>query len=158
MSKRTFFQSILSAKSNPGTPQKFFALVEPNPDWIQNMPHQFLGEAEVSGTIEFENDTALLRATVRVPMRFVCDRCATSFDKNLLAETEAEFCEIGEYEEPSEIEMEYKILSNRINLEPVVRDIVLEQIPSQVLCKDDCKGLCPVCGENLNFSSCRCKK
>ncbi|MBQ5398321.1 MAG: DUF177 domain-containing protein [Ruminococcus sp.] len=39
--------------------------------------------------------------------------------------------------------------------EVVISDIVLN-LPSKMLCKDDCKGLCPVCGKNLNLSDCGC--
>ncbi len=43
-----------------------------------------------------------------------------------------------------------------------ITDILLEQIslevPMKTLCSDDCKGLCPVCGENLNYATCDCKQ
>ena len=41
--------------------------------------------------------------------------------------------------------------------ELVVSDILLA-LPSKFLCKTDCKGLCPVCGTNLNDSECSCEK
>lgn len=41
-----------------------------------------------------------------------------------------------------------------IDLEPVVRDYMIVDVPIQPLCKPDCKGLCAVCGENLNLSTC----
>ena len=41
-------------------------------------------------------------------------------------------------------------------LEDVVREQVLLSLPSRTLCKPDCKGLCPRCGQNLNVASCNC--
>ena len=41
-------------------------------------------------------------------------------------------------------------------LEDVVREQVLLSLPSRSLCKADCKGLCPRCGQNLNTASCSC--
>jgi uncharacterized protein len=41
-----------------------------------------------------------------------------------------------------------------IDLDPVVREQVLLALPVTVLCKDDCKGLCPKCGEDLNEQDC----
>ena len=38
---------------------------------------------------------------------------------------------------------------------PVTADILLE-LPSKHLCKEDCKGLCPKCGKNLNMGDCGC--
>ncbi len=39
-----------------------------------------------------------------------------------------------------------------IDLEPLVREYMLLAIPISPLCRPDCKGLCPVCGENLNVN------
>ena len=44
-----------------------------------------------------------------------------------------------------------------IDLDVLVFEQVLLQIPIKPLCKDDCKGLCPHCGINLNVASCGCK-
>jgi uncharacterized protein len=41
-----------------------------------------------------------------------------------------------------------------IDLTPLVREYMLLEVPISPLCKPDCKGLCPVCGENLNESNC----
>jgi uncharacterized protein len=38
----------------------------------------------------------------------------------------------------------------QINLAPLVREYMLLEIPISPLCRPDCKGLCPICGENLN--------
>jgi len=43
-----------------------------------------------------------------------------------------------------------------LSLEDVVREQVLLSLPSRTLCKEDCKGLCPRCGQNLNLESCSC--
>ena len=41
--------------------------------------------------------------------------------------------------------------------EVVISDIILNY-PQKYLCKDDCKGLCPECGKNLNEGDCGCNK
>ena len=45
---------------------------------------------------------------------------------------------------------------NGLLLEDVVREQVLLSLPGRTLCKQDCKGLCPHCGQNLNAGSCNC--
>ena len=42
----------------------------------------------------------------------------------------------------------------QIDLEPLLRDYALLEFPISPVCKPDCKGLCPVCGENLNNTDC----
>jgi uncharacterized protein len=41
-------------------------------------------------------------------------------------------------------------------LEDALREQVLLSVPLRVLCREDCKGLCPVCGKNLNVEQCSC--
>jgi uncharacterized protein len=45
-----------------------------------------------------------------------------------------------------------------IDLDPIVREQVLLALPLYVVCKDDCKGLCSVCGQNLNERECGCER
>jgi uncharacterized protein len=42
----------------------------------------------------------------------------------------------------------------QIDLEPLLREYALLELPISPVCKPDCKGLCPVCGENLNKTDC----
>jgi len=56
----------------------------------------------------------------------------------------ADETEIGYYEESG------------LSLEDVVREQVLLSLPGRTLCKEDCKGLCPRCGQNLNLEACKC--
>lgn len=45
-----------------------------------------------------------------------------------------------------------------IDLDPIVREQVLLALPVAVVCKDDCKGLCPRCGQDLNEAECGCER
>ncbi len=42
----------------------------------------------------------------------------------------------------------------RIDLAPLIRDYALLEIPISPICQPDCKGLCPVCGQDLNLGNC----
>ncbi len=46
----------------------------------------------------------------------------------------------------------------KIDLDPIVREQVLLALPMDAVCKEDCKGLCPVCGQNLNERECSCER
>ena len=45
-----------------------------------------------------------------------------------------------------------------LSLEDVLREQVLLSLPAKTLCKPDCKGLCPRCGENRNSQACHCEE
>jgi uncharacterized protein len=46
--------------------------------------------------------------------------------------------------------------SGVVDLAPLVRQLSLLEIPMQPFCRDDCRGLCAVCGQNLNLGECDC--
>lgn len=43
-----------------------------------------------------------------------------------------------------------------VMLEDILREQLLLEVPIKVVCREDCKGLCPQCGQNLNQGSCNC--
>ena len=45
---------------------------------------------------------------------------------------------------------------DQIDLSPLVREQIILALPTRPLCRDDCKGLCPTCGANLNTQTCTC--
>lgn len=46
---------------------------------------------------------------------------------------------------------------NGIELNDVLREVVLLALPMQLTCGEDCKGICPICGQNRNQSNCDCE-
>jgi uncharacterized protein len=50
----------------------------------------------------------------------------------------------------------YVLADDILDLEPLARDAVLLELPLAPLCKEDCLGLCPQCGANLNLETCSC--
>ena len=56
-----------------------------------------------------------------------------------------------------EVEEKYFIYDNdTLDITDIVRESILAELPQKVLCKDDCRGLCPKCGKNLNQGQCDC--
>ena len=54
---------------------------------------------------------------------------------------------------------DYIVLENgQLDLDGLIYEDVLLELPMRFLCKEDCKGLCVMCGRNLNLGSCGCKK
>ncbi len=76
-----------------------------------------------------------------------CVRCLTNFDQPL----QAKFDELYAFDKRSTDESELILPEDAtINLEPLVREYLLIEMPISPTCKEDCKGLCTFCGENLN--------
>ena len=76
-----------------------------------------------------------------------CVRCLTTFDQPL----HATFDELYAFDKRSVTESGLLLPEDaNINLEPIVREYLLIEMPISPICKSDCKGLCPICGLNLN--------
>jgi uncharacterized protein len=76
-----------------------------------------------------------------------CVRCLTDFEQPL----HATFDELYAFDHRSTTEAGLILPEDaNIDLEPLVREYLLIEMPISPLCRTDCQGLCPVCGENLN--------
>ncbi len=103
-----------------------------------------------------------LRAAYRGNFNLLCARCVEPVPTPLAADFDLIFrpqsadAEPGERSiAPDETEIGYYEESG-LSLEDVVREQVLLSLPARTLCKEDCKGLCPRCGQNLNLAPCSC--
>ena len=61
------------------------------------------------------------------------------------------------YTEDGDGEETYPLVGDEMDLEPLVRDAVLLELPLAPLCRPDCLGLCPFCGVNRNEEACSCE-
>jgi len=80
-----------------------------------------------------------------------CVRCLEAFDQQL----EIHFTELYAFSQRSATDSNLILPEDgQIDLEPLVREYMLLAIPISPLCRSECKGLCPICGENLNLKDC----
>jgi len=92
----------------------------------------------------------LVSGQVRGSYAFECIRCLRDFEQPF----SVELGEVLAYEGQEGAEEGYQISADHAHLEPVVRDAVVLEMPLHPLCRPDCKGLCPVCGSDLNNVDC----
>ena len=79
-----------------------------------------------------------------------CVRCLNEFNQPL----QATFDELYAFDKRSTTESGLILPEDAyIDLEPLVREYLLIEMPISPVCKPDCKGLCPICGQNLNEES-----
>ncbi|MGB9674200.1 MAG: YceD family protein [Anaerolineales bacterium] len=81
----------------------------------------------------------------------VCVRCLSDFDLHL----HIDFTELYAFSTNSLTEEGMLLPENaQIDLSSIIREYMLLDIPISPICKVDCKGLCPICGENQNEVTC----
>jgi len=95
-------------------------------------------------------------------IELVCSRCLNTFKKKSTHDIFITFRPLSEltgdevYELHSD-ELEVDFYSgNELDLESLIEKEIILSIPMKPLCREDCKGLCPRCGSDLNVTNCGC--
>ena len=94
------------------------------------------------------SDAILATGTVTGEWKGECRRCLGEASGTLTVDVR-ELFEVGSDEEET-----YPLTGDQIDVEPLVRDAVLLELPLAPLCREACQGLCPVCGANRNEGDC----
>lgn len=110
----------------------------------------------VEGSVRNMAGALLLQASLTGTLSLTCDRCAKPFTREKRVDYETLLAMELENGESDDI-----VLVDRdgvLDLDELMGDVFLLNLDTKNLCSEDCKGLCPGCGANLNEESCRCRK
>lgn len=112
-------------------------------DFLDN--GKFIGDLEISGEVVNDGSKSEVRGKINCRKEFICDRCLSEAAEN----QQIDFAE--------EIDGA-DVVDGLFDMTELVRDTLIASQPIQNLCRADCKGLCPVCGKNLNDGVCDCER
>ncbi len=88
-----------------------------------------------------------------------CARCLEDAAFEFTGEIEGYYIIAEEDAPPDDMEadeFDYLPADKTINIAPLIQSAILLEVPRMLLCREDCKGLCPRCGKNLNEGDCGC--
>ena len=109
------------------------------------------------GTVRNTAGVLMMEGQVRTTIHGICDRCAGSFDREITFPIDVVLVTELANEE-NEDEWVFPLEGDSADLDDIVRTVFVLNLDSKLLCKEDCKGLCPQCGKNLNDGPCNCRK
>ena len=123
-------------------------------DLIYGTYKPIIDPVSVKGKLYSKADVLYLDLKIEFTFYGVCDRCAEEIKKDFSIEVNKIIVE-----ELQNIDNDdYILVDNQLlDLDEFVNEEVSLTLPSKMLCDDDCKGLCPKCGTNLNVNKCDCK-
>ena len=143
-----------AALKNPGQVYPFRAAVELPEMEVLGDPVRF-GDICVEGEYFCAGDDRIsLKAEVSATVFSRCSRCLAPVQTPQSAQIDALYAKQPDPEDPDL----YGFEAHALALEDAVKDALLLELPLQFLCRPDCKGLCPVCGANLNEHTCTCQE
>lgn len=116
----------------------------------------FNDDVYVKGTITNVGDVLELEANVSGTFRVPCARCM----KELVREFDIDFSEtlVSSMDGVSDRDAVVLFEGHTIDLSEIIESNILVNLSFRYLCKEDCKGLCPVCGADLNTTVCHCER
>lgn len=103
------------------------------------------------------NDRAKVSGSGRIVLEMQCDRCLRDVRQELILDFEREVSPVLDEGAMISEEDDAGVMEGySLNTETLIYNEILMNQPEKVLCKADCKGICKVCGHDLNDGECGC--
>jgi uncharacterized protein len=112
--------------------------------------------------IEKLGPEVLVKGGLATEVHLQCSRCLKDFQQNLSVPVEVVYHPAEELKREENYEITNEELDmdfysgEELDLFNILKEQIDLNLPMKPLCNDSCKGLCPLCGMDLNNSSCRC--
>ena len=109
---------------------------------------EYKGVVKVNGTLTLSGKDVYVDGEIEYSIATKCSRCYDDVIFHNIVEFSENFSETDENEDS------YRFKKGLVDLTEMVDEKLLLSLPFAVYCKEDCKGLCPECGANLNHTKC----
>jgi uncharacterized protein len=115
-------------------------------------------------TISKVEDHLHIKGPVRCAVKATCARCLQEFPLSLDGDLDIELAPKTAASMTGELELKgedldvYYFEGDEIEVDPLVYEEVMLNVPPKPLCNDACRGLCETCGTNRNYEECRCNR
>lgn len=114
--------------------------------------YDFASPVNIKGQAFNRAGIVKIKFTTEFTLNLICDRCLKEFERSYVYEFE--HIVVRSVNSDND---EYIVADNEsIDLKEIAISDLLLQLPSKILCDEECKGLCSSCGCNLNESQCDC--
>ena len=124
----------------------------------------FIDPLRIHLTVAREYDHIRAHGQVSTALRLGCSRCLTEFTHDVDASFTAIYMpKVAGVEQDEEVELsEEELISviyegDEIEFDQEIAEQVVAEIPIKPLCREDCRGLCPMCGADRNETVCECR-
>ncbi|MDZ4064334.1 MAG: DUF177 domain-containing protein [Coriobacteriia bacterium] len=115
-----------------------------------------MGPGSVDISILNTGTGLVAQGRVNATVRTECARCLEPFDLDIEVAVETFYADREEAQLLDEDVDWEPIESGSIDLAPAIQAAVTVDLPFAPVCADDCRGICPTCGNNLNETACMC--
>ena len=148
---------IASLKKSEGEIRKFNleVILPPLGSGLEQVA--FVGSLRLNFSLTCLNQNLFLQGHLETTVRLHCGRCLEQFDLPLQFELNETYYNEAISETVSKPEEDWiAYRGDVLDIRPELERAVLANLPMRPLCREDCLGLCPVCGQNRNNQPCQC--
>lgn len=146
-----------------GENRREFALeIDPGEIDLESEHVELTDRVRFRGTLDNRPERVEIEGRIEAAVSIACDRCLREVPRDLSFEFRNAFITPEEYTEEQETELEIEDMDvsifqgGSLDLREIAREQLLLALPGQVLCEEDCRGLCGRCGANRNLVDCNC--
>jgi len=122
----------------------------------------FHGPLRISLDVKNTGKIIQFSGTLEGDTELVCSRCIEQYPYKIKLALTENFCHLSDAQDLSEEvrdpEDVHIFEGNKIEFGEIIRENLYLNIPMKSVCNESCKGLCIICGTNLNKETCKCKK
>ncbi len=116
---------------------------------------RFVSAPSAQGQIRNSAGVLTLTGTIKAEMVCICDRCSAEFQCEKVLPVEAALAaDLSDEDNPEVFALE----GNWLDLSDLLETCFILSTETKFLCREDCAGLCPICGKSLDLGPCGCKK
>jgi uncharacterized protein len=158
---------IVDLRSISSEPRNYQLFLEQNWWGVVEKRDQIVGfdvPLQVNLEIYRAGDRFVFEGDLSGGLQVLCDRCLVAYHRDLKSSFMVFFTLPNRESEKTEIELAEDDLKvdfakgGNVDLDQVIREQIYLSLPMKSLCKDDCLGICSVCGYDLNNGTCGCNR
>ena len=151
--------NLSQAKARQGDKFEYITMIAVDSDILQTENIEVLAPCKFAGEYCMEDDVVRVSGECVVPLKCICSRCAANFEYMLKFDFDESFVRIDSVEnEISDDDLTefYTYSRGMLDLKEPIKDRIILETPKNIRCREDCKGICPHCYQDLNVGKCKC--
>lgn len=150
--------NLARLKLRPHQSEDFYLEEQGNNDFLQETGCIFLEKIMVELQVENTGRMFVAKGNVKTLLGLPCSRCLMDTSIAIDTDIELTLAHAGLAGKPDAEEEIIIFHGDKVDLSIPVHEAVFMAIPIIPLCQNDCRGLCPICGKDLNQGQCSCQQ
>jgi len=147
--------NLKDLKLHPGKKERFASSEKGKPGLLLGPEDSFARDVQIEVEVENTGRDFLVSGTVSTVVNLHCARCLSAFPFAINTDFNITLTSSGNKSADEEI---VYFTGDEVDISDFIDEALVLALPMIPLCKEECKGLCPVCGNNKNLSTCNCQQ